>query len=155
MPVLVGSLSPSRQAAYGKIFAKYIADPKTFFIISSDFCHWGKCCLENDWTKIIIMFGFFVKGQRFHFTPYDHSCGEICESIEKMDREGMKIIESLDPLAFNDYLKRTNNTICGRHPICVMLQVSAKSHFSIVIITLRFAAKSEIQPILSTDFICF
>lgn len=38
----------------------------------------------------------------------------------------MKCIESLDPLAFSEYLKRTSNTICGRHPISVMLQVNLK-----------------------------
>lgn len=103
VPILVGSLSPSRQAAYGRILAKYLSDPRNLFVISSDFCHWGN---------------------RFHFTPHDQKCGDICDSIEKMDRDGMNIIETLDPLAFNDYLKRTNNTICGRHPICVMLQAA-------------------------------
>lgn len=37
--------------------------------------------------------------------------------------QGMRVIETLEPLAFNDYLKKTSNTICGRYPICVMLQV--------------------------------
>lgn len=35
----------------------------------------------------------------------------------------MDLIETLNPEAFSDYLKRYNNTICGRHPIGVMLQV--------------------------------
>lgn len=35
----------------------------------------------------------------------------------------MNIIETLNPPAFTEYLKRYNNTICGRHPIGVMLQV--------------------------------
>lgn len=35
----------------------------------------------------------------------------------------MNIIETLNPPAFTDYLKRYNNTICGRHPIGVLLQV--------------------------------
>ncbi len=30
-----------REARYGQILAKYADDPKTLFIISSDFCHWG------------------------------------------------------------------------------------------------------------------
>jgi AmmeMemoRadiSam system protein B len=106
VPILVGSLNPSRQASYGKILARWMADPRNLFVVSSDFCHWG---------------------QRFHFTPFDHSCGDIHQSIEKMDREAIKIIETLDPLAFTDYLKRTSNTICGRHPIAVMLQ--AAEHF--------------------------
>lgn len=38
----------------------------------------------------------------------------------------MDAIASLDPALFNDYLKKTQNTICGRNPICVMLQVYPK-----------------------------
>jgi len=30
-----------REAEYGQILAKYADDPKTLFIVSSDFCHWG------------------------------------------------------------------------------------------------------------------
>lgn len=34
----------------------------------------------------------------------------------------MSIIETLNPSAFTEYLRRYNNTICGRHPIGVLLQ---------------------------------
>lgn len=33
----------------------------------------------------------------------------------------MGIIETLNPSAFTEYLRKYNNTICGRHPIGVML----------------------------------
>lgn len=33
----------------------------------------------------------------------------------------MAIIETLNPGAFTEYLRKNNNTICGRHPIGVML----------------------------------
>jgi hypothetical protein len=45
VPVLIGSLSTSRQQFYGRLFANYIADPSNLFVISSDFCHWGVCNL--------------------------------------------------------------------------------------------------------------
>lgn len=35
----------------------------------------------------------------------------------------MDIIESMNHVAFNDYLKQYHNTICGRHPIGVLLGV--------------------------------
>lgn len=34
----------------------------------------------------------------------------------------MDLIEQLNPSAFTEYLKKYANTICGRHPIGVMLQ---------------------------------
>lgn len=36
----------------------------------------------------------------------------------------MNIIEQLDPVSFSNYLKKYHNTICGRHPIGVLLNVS-------------------------------
>ena len=54
VPVLVGSLSPEKEAKYGRIFAKYLSDPQNLFIISSDFCHWGS---------------------RFRYTEYDDQKG--------------------------------------------------------------------------------
>uniref|UniRef100_A0A915PVR6 Protein MEMO1 n=1 Tax=Setaria digitata TaxID=48799 RepID=A0A915PVR6_9BILA len=101
VPVLVGSLSPSKQATYGKIFSKYLSDPKIVFVVSSDFCHWGS---------------------RFHFMPHDSSTGlPIYEQIAAMDKQGMDAISSLNPATFGEYLKRTQNTICGRNPISVIL----------------------------------
>ena len=38
--------------------------------------------------------------------------------------QGMDIIESMDPVKFHEYLKKYQNTICGRHPIGVLLNVS-------------------------------
>lgn len=37
--------------------------------------------------------------------------------------KGMDTIETLEPAAFVEYLKTFSNTICGRHPISVLLQV--------------------------------
>lgn len=43
VPVLVGALSESKEQEYGRLLSKYLADPSNLFIISSDFCHWGRC----------------------------------------------------------------------------------------------------------------
>ncbi|KAB0801468.1 hypothetical protein PPYR_05822 [Photinus pyralis] len=101
VPILVGSLSPEKEAFYGRLLSSYLADPQNLFVISSDFCHWG---------------------QRFRYTYYDRSCGNIYQSIEALDRAGMSIIENLNPTEFTNYLKKYGNTICGRHPIGILLQ---------------------------------
>nr|CAG4641046.1 EOG090X09ZA [Eulimnadia texana] len=102
VPILVGSLSPEREGLYGRILSKYLEDPQNLFVISSDFCHWG---------------------QRFRYTYYDKSCGEIYQSIQRLDQQGMTLIESLNPGSFTEYLKKYGNTICGRHPIGVLLNM--------------------------------
>ncbi|KAG9344270.1 hypothetical protein JZ751_010939 [Albula glossodonta] len=105
VPVLVGALSESKEQEYGKLLSKYLADPSNLFVISSDFCHWG---------------------QRFRYTYYDEAQGEIYRSIENLDKMGMGIIEQLDPISFSNYLKKYHNTICGRHPIGVLLNAVAE-----------------------------
>ncbi|XP_015789274.1 protein MEMO1 [Tetranychus urticae] len=100
VPVMVGSLSSDKEALYGRIFAPFLANPENFFVISSDFCHWGS---------------------RFSYQYYDATWGEIYESIQKLDELGMSIIEKTSPKEFTSYLKEYGNTICGRHPIGVLL----------------------------------
>jgi AmmeMemoRadiSam system protein B len=103
VPVLVGALSNAAEKKFGDIFAKYLDDPANLFVVSSDFCHWGK---------------------RFGYTPFLQSSGrdEIHESIEALDRRGMALIETKDADGFAAYLEETKNTVCGRHPIGLFLR---------------------------------
>eukprot|EP01113_Clastostelium_recurvatum_P046706 TRINITY_DN8223_c0_g1_i3.p1 TRINITY_DN8223_c0_g1~~TRINITY_DN8223_c0_g1_i3.p1 ORF type:complete len:185 (-),score=28.76 TRINITY_DN8223_c0_g1_i3:60-614(-) len=100
VPIMVGATSKDAESTYGSILADYIADPANFFVVSSDFCHWGK---------------------RFDFTHYDKACGDIWQSIEALDKRGIQAIEGGDPHAFASYISETKNTVCGRHPIAVMM----------------------------------
>ena len=45
---------------------------------------------------------------------------------QALDHAGMDIIERLDPQGFTAYLKQFGNTICGRHPIGVFLNMVAE-----------------------------
>jgi len=101
IPILVGNLSVKMEAEFGKILSVYLDDPLNLFVISSDFCHWGK---------------------RFEFQHYDKKDGEIWQSIESLDKQGITLIESQDAKGFNEYLSKFHNTICGRHPIGILLQ---------------------------------
>jgi AmmeMemoRadiSam system protein B len=132
VPILVGSLSTASHRDYGAALSRYVDDENCVFVVSSDFCHWGR---------------------RFSFTWHEQTrddgrgdgggdgdgCGcvgrggggggggggaperQIHESIEWLDRRGMSLIESGDPRAFASYLSEYNNTICGRHPISVLM----------------------------------
>ena len=81
IPVLVGSLQGSKQQTYGKIFAHYLENPRNLFVISSDFCHFGRAKLLN-WEIEIV-----DTGDRFNYAPYDRSSGvPIYEQISNLDR---------------------------------------------------------------------
>lgn len=40
VPIVVGSISQFVESHYGQIIAPYLAEPDTFCVVSSDFCHW-------------------------------------------------------------------------------------------------------------------
>ena len=107
VPLLVGSLSTSTEQQTAQALLPHWRNEENFFIVSSDFCHWG---------------------DRFDFAPYDETAADgskqaIWQSIQAMDRQGMQACESLQPKQFASYLDRTQNTICGRHPIGVLLNL--------------------------------
>ncbi|KIJ68396.1 hypothetical protein HYDPIDRAFT_106592 [Hydnomerulius pinastri MD-312] len=132
VPILVGSINRTQEKAYGTILAPYLADPENFFVISSDFCHWGKSYgytlyypepLPSDAP------GVFLKS---HGTQRNLSQRPIHASISDLDHEALDIL-TLPPDSSSDfpaahshekfaqYLDRTGNTICGRRPIGVLL----------------------------------
>jgi AmmeMemoRadiSam system protein B len=106
LPIMVGALSTSQEERYGRLLAPILARPSVLAVVSSDFCHWGS---------------------RFSYrpTPPGSSGGKakapIHEFISQLDRDGMNWIELQKPGMFAQYLKETQNTICGRHPISVWL----------------------------------
>ncbi|KAF8560397.1 UPF0103-domain-containing protein [Imleria badia] len=132
VPILVGSINHSQQKTYGSILAPYFADPQNFFVISSDFCHWGRSYgytfyypepLPSDVP------GIYLKSHGAHQNLSER---QIHDSIRDLDQEALDIL-TLSPLSegdshaadshekFLEYLDRTGNTICGRKPIGVLL----------------------------------
>eukprot|EP00768_Dysnectes_brevis_P003294 gnl/Dysnectes_brevis/2368_a2797_1637.p1 GENE.gnl/Dysnectes_brevis/2368_a2797_1637~~gnl/Dysnectes_brevis/2368_a2797_1637.p1 ORF type:complete len:287 (-),score=67.65 gnl/Dysnectes_brevis/2368_a2797_1637:31-891(-) len=95
-PMYVGSEVGTRDL---KHLRPLIRDPSVLFVISSDFCHYG---------------------QRFGYTPSVSS--PIWQGIEHMDQEGVRAIQR-GSSEFASYLRRTQNTICGRGPILTLLRL--------------------------------
>lgn len=124
VPIMVGSLNKSSEEYFGKIFAEYLKDEKNLFIMSSDFCHWGR---------------------NFDYLPYNKEDGEIWQSIEKLDKKGIELIEKQDPDDFLTYLEETDNTICGRHPIAVFLYALKYSGLSSQTQLLYYTQSSKVK----------
>ncbi|KAL2675133.1 hypothetical protein Neosp_011313 [[Neocosmospora] mangrovei] len=117
VPILVGSNNGPEEKAVGKALSSYLRDPENAFIISSDFCHWGR---------------------NFSYTVYSPSNSPsdlvrlrssdpapkgppIHETIRTIDEAAMDAVKSGSHDAFLAALKQTKNTVCGRHPIGVMM----------------------------------
>ena len=114
---MVGNTSANTERNLGRILAPYLVDPSTAFVISSDFAHWGL---------------------RFRYTYYQPSSGPaidlsssskppkapdlpIHESIKAVDFECMGACESGSHQDWLDCLEANGNTVCGRHPIGVIM----------------------------------
>lgn len=130
VPIMISHNSSRNDYRLGKILSEYFQDEATVFIISSDFCHWGR---------------------RFNFTGYvgekaevqealaedteiesltarsklSHHQVPIWESIEILDHYAMAILSQKEPHdkyeLWKHYLEVTGNTICGEKAISVIL----------------------------------
>ncbi|EJD03938.1 UPF0103-domain-containing protein [Fomitiporia mediterranea MF3/22] len=132
VPILVGAISKESEETFGKILAPYFTREDTFCVVSSDFCHWGTRFQYTFYYPSLPPTSGTVgeSGIRLSRTNISSSLSpdhEIHESISALDHQAMDILtlppstaqESHD--AFSVYLARTKNTICGRHPIGVLL----------------------------------
>lgn len=119
VPILVGSISAAKEKIYGTILKPYLTNPENAFIISSDFCHWG---LRFSYTRYQPSSSISTNVQELHRSSRLPDDGQpIHKSIEDLDKRGIQAIETGSHKAFVEYLKETKNTICGRHPIGVVM----------------------------------
>lgn len=117
VPVLVGSNNGKEEKVIGRALLPYLKDPENAFIISSDFCHWG----DN--------FSYMVYSSTQSPSDLTHLDKDgpkptgppIHETIRAIDEAAMDAVESGSHDAFLSTLKQTRNTVCGRHPIGVVM----------------------------------
>ncbi|KAF8626546.1 hypothetical protein AX15_004848 [Amanita polypyramis BW_CC] len=125
VPIVVGAISQSTEATTGALLAPYLAREDTLFVISSDFCHWG--------ARFSYTFYYpepapgSTVAVRLSRTTAPSPSHPIHQSIGRLDHEAIESL-TIPPLnaqeahvRFSTYLSRTKNTICGRHPIGVLL----------------------------------
>ena len=130
LPIMCGSLSTRQEVDFGKLLAPIIARSDVMSVISTDFCHWGS---------------------RFSFQPKPTSTTtnvKIYQHIYDLDHQGMKHIEMQEPGAFANYLKQTQNTICGRHAIGVWLNAvhhNSQGNEVLDISFVKYAQSSQVE----------
>ncbi|WWC93045.1 AmmeMemoRadiSam system protein B [Kwoniella dendrophila CBS 6074] len=161
VPILVGHPTHDTLTKLSHVLAKYWQDEETFFIISSDFCHWGTRFQCTPYytnapppsnpvppvSKETLPASFEPPTLIKKYSDSNRNSEiPIWKSIQYMDHEGMDLLRY--PAEFGAaekweaYLDRTKNTICGRNPITVLLHLiqylyineseEEKPHFSFV-----------------------
>ncbi|KAF3909281.1 hypothetical protein ABW20_dc0107276 [Dactylellina cionopaga] len=116
VPILVGSINTRKEKEYGQLLAEYLNDKENAFIVSSDFCHWGS---RFSYQHYIPTSGSPITLGKYTKVPSNSQ--PIWQSIEQLDRAAIDAIETGSHEAFAAYLKETKNTVCGRHPIGVVM----------------------------------
>ena len=127
LPILVGATTSQTERRYGRRLAPYLADPTSVFIISSDFCHWGSRFRYTYYLPSASSAptdGYSLKSSgssssRQAVTDVDDP--PIYESIARLDKLAMDAVESGSHEDFLRNLRETGNTVCGRHPIGVLM----------------------------------
>ncbi|KAL4811035.1 MEMO1 family [Aspergillus unguis] len=147
VPVLVGSTSTTTEAAFGALLAPYLEDPENAFVISSDFCHWGLRFRYTYYVPQAPQPGPKLPLTSLDLPQPGDDSGEldgkielacaghqlqrrdrirrnepaIHESISAFDIATMAAIATGKTKRFTDSLETTGNTVCGRHPIGVIM----------------------------------
>lgn len=112
---MIGNTSSSTEKSLGRLLAQYLADPTNVFVISSDFAHWG---LRFRYTYYRPATGPAVELSASSRAAKDRA---IHESIRDVDFDCIGACESGNHDTWLGTLEDTGNTVCGRHPIGVMM----------------------------------
>jgi MEMO1 family protein len=120
IPILVGETDSENHRTYGEILAKYMEEKDTAFIVSSDFCHWGK--RSFDYTYYLPASpSADAAGYSLQSKDESPKNPPIHESIKRLDMMAMAAIKGGKLEDFLANLKMTRNTVCGRHPIALIM----------------------------------
>lgn len=119
VPILIGHSTKSYEKQLADVLAPYFEDKQNAFIISTDFCHWGS---RFDYTAYTTM----PDGSDLKMLSRSHRISKddvpIYKSIEILDKLGMDAASTGSYDKFNEYIEETENTICGRHPLAILLK---------------------------------
>jgi len=100
VPIIVGQLSNDDYGILASSIKKYI-DTSSLIVVSSDFTHYGRY---------------------FSYVPFPLN-KNTRQKIEELDGGAIDRIVNLDFVGYQQYLAKTEATICGRVPIGLLLKI--------------------------------
>lgn len=96
VPILVGDATDKDIARMAESLSK-IMDDETLIVVSSDFTHYGP---------------------NYRYIPFT---SDVPDNIRKLDFGAVNAILNISPEKFSEHLRKTQDTICGRKPILLLL----------------------------------
>lgn len=108
IPLLIGSLNEARETEIADILAPIILEERTFFIISSDFTHWGAI---------------------FHFTQMAPGKKKgLNQQLQAFDDRSINIIHAFNYEHFRFQIDEISGSICGCYSILLILRILAEGY---------------------------
>lgn len=98
VPLIVGELNRATLERAAAALAR-LMDSQTLLVVSSDFTHYGV---------------------DFEYAPFGD---DAMERVRQVDMGACDLIRKQDLDGFLEYVQRERTTICGRHPLALMLQL--------------------------------
>jgi AmmeMemoRadiSam system protein B/AmmeMemoRadiSam system protein A len=98
LPIVVGEIGAGDYPALG-VALRRVVDRDTVFVVSSDFTHYGPS---------------------YDYMPFPAD-EKAPKALKDLNDRAFQAIQSLDPAKFQDHLRQTGDTICGRNPITLLL----------------------------------
>lgn len=107
VPLIIGSINCQQAASIAKQI-KPLIDLQTLCVVSTDFTHYGK---------------------QFNFEPFtDH----LELNIKNLDSQLIELIEAGKCTPFTEFVNKTGATICGLHPLKILLNLLEINSFGAV-----------------------
>jgi MEMO1 family protein len=100
VPVLVGDLRGGAATAVANAL-RPLCDERTLLVVSSDFTHFGP---------------------QYGYVPFQE---DVPARIEALDHQAIGMLAARQSESFEAMLEKTGATICGRHPLAVLLELAA------------------------------
>lgn len=104
VPLLIGNVTTKQSLQIASVVKQFL-DKETLLVVSSDFVHYGS---------------------RFGYEPFKQN---ITQQIFQLDSEIIQEIQDHNLQGFNQVIQRTGATVCGRHPIMVLLALLQQQAF--------------------------
>ena len=129
VPILVGDGSCEQEKSIGKLLAPFLKDPENAFIVSSDFCHWGSRFRYRPHLTDGVIRNMDDRGSESSLELRSETLEKMAgpqglpihEVIRVLDEMAMDTIKTGVHAAFYNTVQETQNTVCGRHPIGVVV----------------------------------
>ena len=138
---MIGNTSPTTERTLARLLSPYLSDPTTAFVISSDFAHWGlrfRYTYYRPTSKSPINLSASAKA------PKDP---EIHESIKQVDFECIDACEKGSHEGWLSCLEGNGNTVCGRHPIGVIMAAMEEEERGARFKFVRYERSSEVKKV--------